>query len=160
MSQEYFHGPELRLAGLSCRTTNSQEGGPNGQLPGLWEAYFKDTIAERIHAEHPHLIYALYTDYESDASGAYTVLIGHELSGSDSADLSGLESAVVPAAKYKVFTSNQGPVYEVVAEAWGRIWSYFQSSEEQRTYTGDYELYDARDFNPEDAVVQIYIAVK
>ncbi|MNH86232.1 Bacterial transcription activator, effector binding domain [compost metagenome] len=160
MSQEYIHGPELRLAGLSCRTTNSQEAGPSGQIPGLWEAYFKSAIADRIQAEHPHFIYALYTDYESDASGAYTLLIGHELSGSESADLSGLEVAVVPAAKYKVFTTNRGPVHEVVVEAWGRIWSYFQNAEEQRAYTGDYELYDARDLNPNDAVVQIYIAVK
>ncbi|WP_433944596.1 GyrI-like domain-containing protein [Paenibacillus sp. SN-8-1] len=160
MSQEYIHGHELRLAGISCRTTNSQEAGPNGQIPGLWDAYFKSSIAERIHAENPHLTYALYTDYESDASGAYTLLIGHELSSSESADLSGLEEAVVPAAKYMVFTSNRGPVNEVVVEAWGRIWSYFQNSEEQRAYTGDYELYDARNMSPDDAVVQIYIAVK
>ncbi|USB33084.1 GyrI-like domain-containing protein [Paenibacillus sp. YPG26] len=160
MSQAYTNGSELRLAGITCRTTNSQEAGPNGQIPGLWEAYFKEAIADRIHTEQPHLIYALYTDYESDASGAYTLLIGHELNGSEAADLSGLEVAVVPASKYKVFTTNRGPVYEVVAEAWGRIWSYFRDAEEQRAYTGDYELYDARNMNPEDAVVQIYIAVK
>lgn len=148
------------MAGVSARTTNAREAGPDGLLANLWDSYFKDGIADRIQASGDHHLYAVYTDYESDASGAYTVLIGHEVNGGESKDLNGLEQTVVPAAKYKVFTTNKGPVHEVVVQAWEEIWTHFAQSEEKRAYTGDYELYDTRDFNPEETVVHIYIAVK
>ncbi|MNY28091.1 Bacterial transcription activator, effector binding domain [compost metagenome] len=66
----------------------------------------------------------------------------------------------VPGSKYRVFTTKKGPVYEVVAQAWREIWAYFGESTEKRAYTGDFELYDARDFDPANTELQIYIAIK
>lgn len=69
----------------------------------------------------PEYIYALYTDYESDASGAYTVVIGHEVAGERYLADSGIVSAAVPESKYMVFTTKKGPVFEVVSQAWGDL---------------------------------------
>ncbi|SEG26948.1 GyrI-like domain-containing protein [Paenibacillus sp. UNC499MF] len=155
--------PSFRLAGVSVRTTNAAEAGPEGKLSQLWQQFFGSDIASRPGVVNPHLIYGLYTDYESDASGEYTALLGHEISGEASAtlaDSSGLQLAEVPAAKYMVFETRQGPVQEVVPQLWQEIWGYFQNAEEQRTYTGDFEVYDGRGFNPENGIVQIYIAIR
>lgn len=146
--------PEITLTGVSVRTTNAEEMGPNGQLSKLWETYFQRNMALE------KFIYALYTDYESDASGAYTVLIGHETANDAVLTDPNYDHAVAPASRYLVFTTKKGPVYEVVAQAWGDIWTYFRDSEEVRTFTGDYELYDAAHFDPTDAEVQIYIAIE
>ncbi|OAB47304.1 GyrI-like domain-containing protein [Paenibacillus antarcticus] len=150
--------PQIAMTGVSVRTTNAEELGTNGQLSKLWDTYFQSHLASQAGINNPHLIYALYTDYESDASGAYTVVIGHEL-GEDALDHND-NHTVIPESKYLVFTTNKGPVYEVVAQCWGEIWSYFKDSEEVRTFTGDFELYDAGKFDPTQAVVKIYIAIQ
>lgn len=178
MPKTYVQQKEIRLAGISVRTTNAEEAGPNGRLPGLWDRYFREreTIAAAAgeNGTSKNALYALYSDYESDATGAYTVIIGHEQgtekagdqelheSGLQYTDLtkSGLLHAVIPASEYIVFETRRGPVQTVVAEAWGQIWAYFEDAQEKRAFTGDYELYDLRDFDPGNAVVSIYIAVQ
>lgn len=154
---------EIRVAGTSVRTTNAEEGGPEGRLPGLWDRYFREGVSHPDKHPNPHLLYAVYTHYESDASGAYTVILGHECQGPANdgpQNTDGYGEARLAAGRYKVFETRRGPVYQVVGEAWGRIWNYFQNSAEQRAYTADYELYDLRNFDPENAVVSIYIALK
>nr|WP_114498352.1 effector binding domain-containing protein [Fontibacillus phaseoli] len=166
MTTKYVGQTEIRLAGIGARTTNAAEAGPNGCLPELWSRYYRENISAVVGEENPKTLYALYTDYESDASGAYTVIIGHEIRETAKVRESGSESgiaiqqAVIPTSDYLVFQSRRGPVQNVVAEAWGQIWAYFQDSVEKRTFTGDYEVYDLQDFDPGNAVVLIYIAVK
>lgn len=152
--------PQMTLACVSTRTTNAEEAGPNRRLPKLWETYFSGNTAAQPYNQHPHRIYALYTDYESDATGAYTTLIGHEVK--QEVALSEIEGAyaIVPESQYIVFTTERGPVYEVVAQAWMKIWEYFKDSAEVRTFTGDFELYDGIHFDPTNAEVQIYIAIQ
>lgn len=152
--------PAITLTGVHVRTTNEEEAGPNRRLPQLWETYFQSQITSRTQTINAHLIYALYTDYESDATGAYTTLIGHEVAGDNTQDKDKFSIVQVPASKYLVFTTEKGPVYEVVAQAWGKIWAYFKESEEVRAYTGDYELYDTRNSDPAQTQIQIFIAIK
>ncbi|MNO21300.1 Bacterial transcription activator, effector binding domain [compost metagenome] len=151
---------KLILTGVAARTTNAEEAGPEGKLPKLWETYFQSKPASSAGIGNPGFIYALYTDYESDASGAYTVVIGHESSNDPVLDNANHVVAVVPESNYRVFTTKKGPVYEVVAQAWHEIWAYFKESQEERAYTGDFELYDAGDFDPANTQLQIYIAIK
>jgi len=150
----------IELAGISIRTTNNEEAGPGGRIPGLWDAYFQSNILEHLDAANPHLIYGLYTDYESDANGAYTLLLGHEKGNSAPESLENYDQAVIPASRYLVFKTKKGPFHEVVPQAWIEIWTYFESSSIERAYTGDYELYDTRNFNPNEVEIEIYIAVK
>ncbi|MEC0264788.1 GyrI-like domain-containing protein [Paenibacillus anseongense] len=152
--------PAITLTGVQVRTTNAEEAGPNRRLPKLWETYFQSQITSQTPTINSHLIYALYTDYESDATGAYTTLIGHEVASVKLRDEDKFHTVEVPASKYLVFTTEKGPVYEVVAQAWGKIWAYFKESEEVRAFTGDYELYDARNSNSEQTQLQIFIAIK
>lgn len=160
MNTYFAQKPKMTLAGVSIRTTNEVEMGPDGGLSRLWETYFQSNIAGQMDTVKPEYIYALYTDYESDASGAYTVVIGHEVPGESHLENSGLASAVVPESKYMVFTTKKGPVFEVVAQAWGEIWAYFKDSEEIRTFIGDFEIYDSRNFDPANTQVEIYIAIE
>lgn len=160
MSTYFVQKPKMTLAGVSIRTTNEVEMGPDGGLSQLWETYFQSNIAGQMDTVQPEYIYALYTDYESDASGAYTVVIGHEVAGGRHLEENGLVCAAVPESKYMVFTTKKGPVFEVVAQAWVEIWTYFKASTEVRTYTGDFELYDSRGFDPANTQVEIYIAIE
>ncbi|MEK6989900.1 effector binding domain-containing protein [Paenibacillus sp. FSL K6-1566] len=71
--------PAMSVWGAGARTTNEAEAGANGVIPRLWEYYFRKGIKEV--ADSGQAVYAVYTDYESDASGAYTLVIGHETEG-------------------------------------------------------------------------------
>lgn len=160
VNQQNSQLPAMEITGFSTRTTNAQEFGAGASLPQLWETYFKSNLSAQSGLNNPHLIYALYTDYESDANGAYTVIIGHERSkGSVEGEQNG-ERAFIPESNYMVFTTEKGPVFEVVAQAWGEIWAFFEKSTIKRAYTGDFELYDSRTFNPQAAEIQIYIAIQ
>jgi predicted transcriptional regulator YdeE len=195
MNTYFVEKAKMTLAGVSIRTTNEAEMGPDGGLSQLWETYFQSNIAGQIATVNSEYIYALYTDYESDASGAYTVVIGHEVAEERHIEGRQLEEgeleeseleeskleeneleeseleeselvenqfsyAAVPESKYMVFKTKKGPVFEVVAQAWGEIWAYFKESGEVRTYTGDFEIYDSRNFDPADTQVEIYIAIE
>lgn len=153
--------PEIRLVGVSTRTTNQVEVGPNGLIPGLWGTYYSSNLFSQAGIKTSEPLYSLYTDYESDASGAYTVVIGHEVDEEASSQPDDkLSYAVIPASKYLVFTAEKGPMNEVVPEVWREIWAYFEKSPGLRTYTGDYELYPSRNLDPDGSEVQVYIAVK
>lgn len=152
--------PKLMVTGVSVRTTNAEEAGPDGRLPKLWESYFNSKLAAMSGIKNPDYIYALYTDYESDATGAYTTLIGHETADAPAQDGSLFEIKSIPESKYLVFQTQSGPAYEVVAQAWQEIWSYFKESPEVRTYTGDFELYDTRNYDPANTQIEIYIAIE
>lgn len=154
------HKQKLLLTGVTVRTTNAEEAGTNGRLPKLWETYFQSKLPSLPGIRNPHYIYSLYTNYESDATGAYTTLIGHEINDERAQDDNNLEVVLIPESKYLVFKTGKGPVYEVVAEAWQEIWDYFKESAEVRTYTGDFELYDTRNYDPANTEIEIYIAIE
>lgn len=160
MNTYFVQQPKMTLAGVSIRTTNAIETGPDGRLSQLWDTYFRSNIAVQTGTGNPEHIYALYTDYESDATGAYSVVIGHKVTDDSLQDDSNLVCAALPESKYMVFTTKKGPVFEVVSQAWVEIWGYFKESLEVRTYTGDYELYDAQNFDPANTEVKIYIAIE
>ena len=105
-------------------------------------------------------IYAVYTDYASDANGEYTLVLGAKAQpGTKAPD--GLVVKTVPAGPYAVFTSERGPVAKVVVETWKQIWSYYQTpANGQRSYRADFELYDQRSFDPNSAQVDIYTGVR
>lgn len=165
---------DLNLAGISIRTNNTLEAGAEGRIPVMWNQYFQVNWSEQAWVTSPHLLYGVYTHYESDASGEYTFLLGHEHSGdlqnvhaqggsdvpTEPIEPAELTQIVIPAGNYIVFQTRKGPVYTVIAEVWNEIWAYFQTSETKRTYAADYELYDMRNFDPENAVVNVYIGVE
>ena len=73
----------------------------------------------------------------------------------------GMVIKTVPAGRYAVFASDRGPVAKVVVETWKQVWSYYQlPANGQRAYRADFELYDQRAADPDNAQVDIYIGVQ
>jgi predicted transcriptional regulator YdeE len=126
-----------------------------------WQRFMSEGLLDKIPNKLAPDIYAVYTDYASDANGDYTFLLGAKVKNS-AADLpAGMVKKTVPAGRYGVFTSARGPVAKVVVEAWQEIWSYFQSGENgTRAYHADFELHDQRSADPDNAQVDIYIGLK
>lgn len=155
--EQVTKGP-LQIVGISTKTTNEMEMSAGGKIPVLWETFYKERVSDRIpNRQKASPTVALYSDYESDETGAYTFTIGEIVEGV-AAVPKGMAAFHVPQTKYAVFTTRKGPVSAVVPEAWQHIWEW--SKEHKRAFTFDFEWYDERSADPEYAQVDIYIAVE
>jgi predicted transcriptional regulator YdeE len=66
---------------------------------------------------------------------------------------------IVPGA-YAVLTTDQGPLIEVVQAEWKKIWAMKPAElGGKRAFQTDYEVYDARSANPQNAQVEIHIGI-
>ena len=150
----------FEVMGIAVRTNNAKEASADGAIPKLWQRAMREQALNAVPDPADHNIYAVYTDYASDANGDYTLVLGKKVApGTKIQD--GFVVKTVPAARYAVFTSDRGPVAKVVVETWKQIWSYYQSpTNSQRAYRADFELYDQRAVDPSNAQVDVYIGLK
>ncbi len=150
----------FEVIGVAARTNNASEAGPDGVIPKLWQRVMQEHVLDRVPGKMEPNLYAVYTDYASDANGDYTLVLGAKArSGANAPE--GMTAKAAPAGRYAVFTSARGPVAKIVVETWLRIWSYYQlPANDQRAYGADFELYDERAADPNNAQVDIYIGVK
>ncbi|TYP79124.1 GyrI-like domain-containing protein [Paenibacillus methanolicus] len=146
----------FKMSGTSARTTNAAEMSGNGVIGAQWGQFFGNQVMEKIANRKNDTILAVYTDYESDETGAYTYVLGAEIAeaGQDKE----LRTIAIPDQKYVVFTTRKGPVPEVVVEAWQEIWSW--SKHNERAFVADFEVYDGRASDPANSQVDIYISIK
>jgi predicted transcriptional regulator YdeE len=134
------------IYGLKVRTTNEKEMNPDtAQIGALWGAFF-----EKVMPNVPEGTggYGVYTNYESDASGAFDVLAGTEV------EIAGLESVTLQSGKYLCFEA-KGTLPQAVIETWGEIWSYFTAADcpHTRAFDTDFEYYLS------ESEAEIYIGI-
>ena len=142
---------EKTLNGLSIRTDNATEMDPNkGKIGALWQTFDESVPVDYKNGER---VYGVYSDYESDHTGQFSVLAGFDGTNFPSNII--LEKVTIPKAKYLVFT-HKGEMPQIAIDAWTEVWNYFSSGKEdyQRLYTTDFEYY------PNGNQIEVHIAVK
>lgn len=127
---------EKNIFGLSARTNNQNELSGKGKIAGLVQRF--DELV-KIDYKSGARIYSVYYDYESDASGDYSVLIGADNVESSAIELQGIK---IQGENYLVF-SGMGQVPQVVFETWSKVWDYFSNKTcpYRRTFLTDFEFY-------------------
>lgn len=142
-------------AGIEVRTDNAREMNPaTARIAGLWQRFFQENIPGSLPDKKPAGVpLGIYTDYESDHSGGYTLIAGMETAQAGMTP-AGMRVVTIPAGKYLVFTAS-GAMPQALIETWGTVWTYFSSNPRYtRAYTTDFEEYLS------DDKVAVYIAVK
>lgn len=140
---------EFQVAGYSVRTTNAQEmQQETAKIGALWGGFYAQAMPTLTPTA---TIYGVYSNYESDYTGEFTVLAGSDAL----AENTSLDRCQIQAGRYLVFTE-QGSMPQAVIDAWGKVWQYFSNpnSPHQRAYCTDFEKYVGTD------QVEIYIGVK
>ncbi len=137
----------ITIVGISCKTSNAPDAA-SVDIPKLWKKFYEEGIAEKIPNKTSDAVFALYCDYEGDYTKPYSLVIGCPVA-SDGQVPDGMVAKTIPQGTYAIFTA-VGDYPASVVKAWQEIWS----SDLQRTYTGDYELYNT------SQDIQIYIAVQ
>ena len=152
--------PGFYIAGLATRTNNASEMSGKGKIGGVWEEFLHPHVVTKIPNKVGVDLIAVYTDYETDHTGFYTYLLGMPISSADSLP-GNLAVKHVHAGRYAVFSSEKGPVTEIVPEVWQRIWA--MSPKElggKRAFKTDFEVYDGRATDPENAQIDVYIGLR
>ena len=121
----------VTIAGITLRTDNSPAG--LEKIGGLWATFFRDGVIGQLGALADGPICEAYFDYESDASGAYTVILGSRVPA-DAQVPAGLQRVTLPAARYAKFSIDDP---KALYAAWQHIW---QRQDIERSYSGDFEI--------------------
>ena len=154
--------PAIKLVGIKCRTNNTCEmNSETAQIGSLVHRYFMDNVSSKIiNRANPGVTYCVYTEYESDFTGDYTCLIGEEVESFDDMP-EGLFSIIIPSQKHVKLTNGPGIMPALCITSWKQIWA--MSSEKlggEREFLADFELYDERSYDPQNAVFDIYVGIK
>ena len=142
----------FKIIGISVRTINKNKIA-QGDINSLWNKWFTQNISNNIPHKVSDKIYNIYTDYDSDEHGYYTCLLGHAVSSLDSIP-HGLVGKQIPKSKYKEFIS-QGKLPDCVLDTWETIWGL----KFDRSYSADFDVYDPKTMNPENAEVKTYLSI-
>jgi predicted transcriptional regulator YdeE len=138
----------LRLKG---KTTNAEN--QSGKDCGsLWKKFETDRIFDLIPAKLSNEIYAVYFDYDNDETGPFSYFIGCKADPLQERP-SGLDELTIPAQAYTLFTA-KGAIPDCIKDTWKKIWS----SGIKRKLGFDFEVYDERSRNWNNAEVDIYIS--
>lgn len=145
--------PAKYIIGIAIRTTNQNEQSAL-DIPQLWNDFHTQQIQAKIPAKRSEDIYAIYTDYESDFTAAYTTIIGCEVE--TLAEIpEGMVGHIIPSGSYTKIDVRGNLLENIVLHAWIKIWN---SPNLERTYTSDFEVYGPKAQNPAQAEVFLYLA--
>jgi len=151
--------PEFTVIGIEGRTTNAKEATAGGIIPVQWQKFFQEGILGKIPNKTGANIYAVYADYASDRNGEYVYMIGAMVK-EGTAPPAGMVSKRVLNGRYAMVTSEQGPVSAVVPGTWQKLWKLEDDGKLKRAYKTDFEIYDQRARDPQNAQVDVYVGLK
>lgn len=144
---------EFSIAGLQISTNNKNEFNPKtAKIMGLWENFHQTSLISQLTPEG-HFIYGVYSEYQSDENGDYSVTAGINAKHLNSQD-EDLQEVVIHPGKYLIFEA-RGELPGALIETWQYIWKYFSNSSSlKRKFTSDFEKYIS------EIEVHIYIGLE
>jgi predicted transcriptional regulator YdeE len=145
---------QFNVIGISVRTTNENMQAAT-DIPALWGKFLGENLASKIPNKVSETLFCIYTEYESDFIKPYTTILGCEVENLDSIP-EGFVGLIIEKGLYQKFTAKGNLMQGAVFNEWTKIWN----TPIDRKYTTDFEVYDEKSQNPEDADVDIFIALK
>ncbi|MBK7884866.1 MAG: AraC family transcriptional regulator [Chitinophagaceae bacterium] len=142
------------IIGISTRTTNENQQSAT-DIPQLWNKFLSENIIEQIPGKIDNTIYCIYTDYEKDHTKPYTTIFGCKVKNLEKIP-EGFVGKTINKSNYKVFTIKGKLSDDIIFKKWVEIWN----ADIKRTFTADFEVYGEKAQNPDNAEVDIFIAIE
>ena len=121
MAYDVIETKEMKIIGISAITKNADEMSGKGKIPALWQRFFEEKILEKIpNKKSPTNMAVVYTDFESDETGIYRIIIGAEVTESEDIP-NDMVLRNVPQGRYAKFTTEKGSLSFIGIEAWKKI---------------------------------------
>jgi predicted transcriptional regulator YdeE len=147
------------VAGFLARTNNAAEASGESKIGPLWQRFMQENLAAQIPNRADMAFTAVYSNYASDENGAYDYLLGARVTSVDHLP-TGMSWRKIELGTYAVILTDRGQMPSVLQAAWDRIW-HMSPGElgGKRAFVSDYEIYDQRTRNPQNAQVEIHIGL-
>jgi len=143
------------LTGLALKTKTTNANGQSAiDCGSLWQQFEKGNYADKIPGKLDNEIIAVYHSYDGDHTQPFSYFIGCRVAAGSTAP-AGVDSLTIAKGTYQKFIA-KGKMPGCIANTWREIWR----TGIPRAYTADFEIYDERSKDWNDAVVEIFIAVK
>ncbi len=152
MNKQQING--FYIIGISVRTSNENEQAGK-DIPVLWDKFISEGIAGQIPDRIDNSVYCIYTEYEKDHTRPYTTILGCRVDHLENIP-DGMVGKKIDDATYVKYTAKGNMSQGIVFNEWVKIWNGGMD----RTYTADFEVYGEKARNPENAEVDIFVAVK
>lgn len=141
------------VVGVSIVTDNEKA---TDDINALWERFFKESVGQHIPNKIDDVIFAVYSDYEGDHEAPYRLTIGYRIDPKANKESpKDMHQVSCKSGDYAVLSS-AGKQPEALIETWASIWS----SDLERSYATDFEVYGPRFFEDGVNEVLIHIGVK
>ncbi|MCC6597847.1 MAG: GyrI-like domain-containing protein [Alphaproteobacteria bacterium] len=140
----------FNVAGISTITTHETAA---EDINALWEQFFRESIGQKMQHKADDIIYAVYSDYEGDHTKPFRVTLGYRVSGDETS--SDLHRILITAQEYAVLSA-AGQQPKALIDTWAAIWS----SDLNRSFQTDFEVYGPRFFQDGLHEVLIHVGVK
>jgi predicted transcriptional regulator YdeE len=145
----------FQLIGLKLKNKTSNEKGQSSiDCGNLWRKFEAEDLVQSIPGRLGEAIYAVYFDYEGDFTHPFSYFIGCKVK-LDTEVPPGLDGLQVPNQQYGKIVA-KGIMPDCVANSWKEIWS----SQLNRAYQYDFEIYDERSKDWTNAEVEIFISCR
>jgi predicted transcriptional regulator YdeE len=142
------------VIGMAVKTEN-RPGFADVDIPKLWQQFMSEAITTKIPNKLSDTIYCVYTKYEGDFTQPYTTVLGCKVAHLSEIPV-GMIGIEIPSGNYH-HTEVKGNTLEgIVFAAWQTIWQ----TPLNRTYAADFEVYDERAANPNDAQISIFVGIQ
>ncbi|MEM7650992.1 MAG: effector binding domain-containing protein [Pseudomonadota bacterium] len=138
------------VVGISTVTDNAKG---TDDINALWEKFFKDSVGQQILNKTDDAIYAVYSDYEGDHEAPYRLTIGYRVS--DETTPLDMHRVSVKPQEYAVMSA-AGEQPKALIQTWEAIWS----SDIDRSFATDFELYGPRFFEMGVNEVLVHVGVE
>ncbi|MDQ2721175.1 MAG: GyrI-like domain-containing protein [Bacteroidota bacterium] len=145
----------FKLIGVALKTKTFNAKGQSAiDCGNLWQTFGQENYAEKIPGKVSNEVFAVYHDYEGDHTKPYSYFIGCKVKD-DTEVPAGMDSLIIPAGEYQLFIA-KGKMPDCIGNAWRKIWD----SVIPRSYKADFEVYDEKSKDWNNAEVDIFISVK
>lgn len=151
---EKIEEPGFQLIGLKLEGKTTNEANQSSTDCGnLWQHFEKENIFDLIPNKVSNEVYAVYYDYEKDETKPFSYFIGCKVD-KNTVIPKGLNALEIPSQNYLKVTA-KGVMTGCITDAWKKIWN----SAIKRKFGFDFEIYDERSKDWNDAELDIYVSI-
>ena len=146
---------DIDLIGLSLKTKTINANGQSSFDCGkLWQDFEKGNYSKTIPNKLGDEVFGVYHHYEGDNTKPFSYFVGCKVNSTTEVP-KGLEILTIPKGTYYKINA-KGKMPDCVASAWKEVWL----SNIPRTYQIDFEVYDERSKDWNNAEVDIYVSIE
>ena len=136
------------------KTTNQNRQAAK-DIPALWQRFMKEETGLKLTNKIDNEIICAYLEYEGDHMAPYTCVVGYKVPNLENIP-KGMKGITIPGGNYSKFLAKGDLTGKALWDVWMSIWT----SDLDRTYHVDFELYGDKTYPIENGEADVFIGVK